>query len=152
MINVMTLRNLLKVIFFLFCAITTFLFLLIALQGIFLVRDLSFSGLDMLKLMSVSFVSVLPTTVYLGQNDSAPRKKMVFLHSLHFILTAGTVLTLLLLYGWIDTTNAIYIVLSFMVIYVTAHILIELRTRKLASEINKQINAFHSGENETHDV
>lgn len=146
----MSLKQWLKTLFLLFCCVTTFLLLLIALQGVFLYPDLALGGMDMLKLMSISFASVLPSLIFLG-SEKASRLKVIFLRILHFILTAGTVFGLQIIYGFMDATNAVYVAIVFLVIYTTAYIIIEIREKRLADRLNEKINAFHNAENETHD-
>jgi hypothetical protein len=145
----MNLKKWLKILFHLFCALTTFILLFVAFQGTFLNREISFSGIDLFKLVSISFVSVLPSFIYLGQ-ENASHKKIIFLRSLHFILTAGAVFGCLILYGWIDSSTAIASILFFLITYITASVIIEIRDRKLANKLNEKINEFHNAENETH--
>ncbi|MDR2545984.1 MAG: DUF3021 domain-containing protein [Lachnospiraceae bacterium] len=145
----MSVKVTLKTVFFLFCGVNTALVFFVGLQGVLFVEELSFSGWDMLKLISVAFASSLPTLVFAGQ-EAASRRRVIFLRTTHFILTAGTVFALLILYGMIDTSNAIYVSLIFLVIYIVAYIVIELRAKKLADKLNERINAFHNSENETH--
>ena len=145
----MKLKEGLKILFHLFCALTTFIVLFIAFQAVFLNREASFGGIDLFKLISISFVSVLPSLIFLGQ-ESASRRKSILLRSLHFILTAGAVFGCLLLYGWIDTASAMWTVLFFLVVYISASVVIEVRDKKLADKLNEKINAFHNSENETH--
>jgi len=152
----MKLNELLKVMFHLFCAVTTFLLLFMGLQGalldIYSADGPAFRGLDLLKLISIGFCSVLPTAIFYGNNNNATRVKAAILYAVHFILTAGAVFALMLIYRWIDTANAMFVFLTFLVIYLAAHIVIEMRARKLAADINKKLNAFHDSENETHDT
>jgi hypothetical protein len=145
----MSLKNTLKTMFFLSCAVTTFLFLFIALQGVFFNLEISFSDMDMLKLISVSFASSLPTLIFAGQ-ETAPHRRIIFLRILHFVLTAGAVFGLQIFYGFMDATNAAFVAVVFIVIYVTAYIIIEIREKRLADRLNEKINAFHNTENETH--
>ena len=146
----MSLKNTLKTMFYLSCAVTTFLLLFIALQGVFLNSELAFSGMDMLKLMSIAFASSLPTLLFIGQEEASHRR-IIIIRILHFVLTAGTVFGLQTIYGVMNAANAIFVAVVFLVIYITAYIIIEIRERKLADKLNERINAFHSAENETHD-
>ena len=139
-----------KILFHLFCAITTALVLFIGIQGIFFARHISFNGWDLIKLISISLASTLPSLLLAGQ-ESISRCKGIFLQSLHFILTAGAVFGLLMLYDWINAATAFYTVLVFLIIYVVAYIVIEVRARRLAKRLNERINAFHEAENEAHD-
>jgi len=147
----MKFKGLLKTMFHLFCTVTTFLLLFIGLQGIIHPQVVLFTGYDMLKLISVGFASVLPTFIFLGVYEYDSRLKTVLMYTIHFILTAGIVFSLLTFYKWIDTTNAIFAFLIFLVIYVGAHIIIDYRERQLAKALNKKLDAFHDTENETHE-
>ena len=140
----------LKILFFLFCSITTAIVLFVGTQAVISADDITFTGFDLLKLVSVSFASTLPSLIFVCQ-QSASRKKVIILSATHFILTAGSVFGLLVLYEWINATTAIYTVLCFLIVYVTAYTVIEIRGQRLAKRLNDKINAFHEAENETHD-
>jgi len=143
-------KDILKVVFNLFCGITTALILFLGIQGAFFVRDFSFNGWDLIKLLSVSLASTLPTLLILGR-ESTPRGKWVFLLAVHFVLTAGAVFGLLMIYEWINAATALYTILMFLGIYVMAYIALEIRARRLARMLNEKINAFHEAENEARD-
>jgi len=145
----MKLKDALKTIFHLFCALTTFILLFIAIQGTFLNREASFDGVDLFKLISVSFVSVLPSLIFVGQ-ETASRRKVIILRIIHFVLTAGAVFGCLIFYDWIDSASAVITVIFFLIVYITASVIIEIRDKKLADKLNERINAFHNTENETH--
>jgi len=140
----------LKILFFLFCSITTAIVLFVGVQATITDENITFTGIDLLKLVSVSFASTLPSLIFVGQRSTS-RKKVIILSATHFILTAGAVFGLLILYEWIDAATAIYTVLCFLFVYVTAYTVIEIRGQRLAKRLNDKINAFHEAENETHD-
>jgi len=146
----MKLKTKLRILFHLFCAITTALVLFIAIEDLIHFHALALDGWFLLKLVSVSFASTLPTLFLLGQ-DNVTRWIRMLLLALHFILTSGAVFGLLILYEWIDAENALYTVLFFLVIYVTAYVGLEIRSRRLAAKLNERINAFRNADNETHD-
>ena len=143
-------KDVLKVLFNLFCGITTALILFLGIQGAFFVPDFSFNGWDLIRLLSISLASTLPTLLILGR-ESATRGKWVLLLVLHFVLTAGAVFGLLMIYQWINAATALYTILMFLGIYVVAYIALEIRARRLARMLNEKINAFHEAENEAHD-
>ena len=138
-----------KIILVLACCITTFLVIFIGIQGVLLTPGMSFDEWDLLKIVSISFSSTLPSLLILGRNKDS-RLKLIFLYAIHFILTAGAVFGLLILYDWINATTALYTAAMFLGLYVAAHIIIEIRSRRLAKKINERINAIHEAENETH--
>ena len=146
----MKLKTKLRILFHLFCAITTAIVLYIAIESLILNPGFTIDGWFLLKMASVSFASTLPTLLLLGR-DTESRWIRILLLALHFILTSGAVFGLLVLYEWIDAENAIYVVLLFLLIYVTAYVGLEIRSRRLAAKLNERINAFRKAENETHD-
>ena len=145
----MKLKTKLRILFHLFCAITTAIVLFIAVENLISVTGFAIDGWYLLKLVSISFASTLPTLLLLGR-DTESRWIRILLLASHFILTLGAVFGLLVLYAWIDAENAIYTVLLFLVIYVTAYVGLEMRSRRLAAKLNERINAFRNAENETH--
>jgi len=142
-------KDVIKTLFHLFCGITTALVLFIGIQGALIASDFSFNGWDMLRLLSVSLSSSLPSLLVLGQ-ESKTRGKGVLLITLHFILTAGAVFGLLILYEWIDASTAFFTVVFFLALYIAAYTILEIRAKRLARILNERINAFHETENETH--
>ena len=146
----MSLKTKLRILFHLFCAITTAIVLYIAIESLIINPGFTLDGWYLLKIVSISFASTLPTLLLLGR-ETESRLLRILLLALHFILTLGAVFGLLVLYEWIDAENAIYVVLLFLLIYVAAYIGIEIRSRRLAARLNERINAFHKAENETHD-
>ena len=143
-------KDVLKVVFNLFCGITTALILFLGIQGAFFVPDFSFSGWDLIRFLSISLASTLPTLLILGRKPTK-RGKWVLLLASHFVLTAGAVFGLLMIYEWINAATALYTILMFLGIYVVAYTALEIRARRLAKMLNEKINAFHEAENEAHD-
>jgi len=138
-----------KILLILACCITTFQVIFIGMLGVLITPDISFGGWDLLKIASISFTSTLPSLILIGRNKDSRLKKML-MFAVHFILTAGIVFGLLILYEWINAITALYTALMFLCLYVAAHVIIEIRSRRLAKKINERINAFHEAENETH--
>ena len=139
-----------KILLVLACCITTFQVIIIGIQGVFITPGISLDGWDLLKIASIGFASTLPSLLLLGRNKDSWLKRMI-MFTVHFILTAGIVFGLLILYEWINATTALYTAAMFLCLYVAAHVVIEIRSRRLAKRINERINAFHESENETHD-
>ena len=138
-----------KTVLLLACCITTALVLFIGIQGVVSTSGITFGGWDLLKLVSVGFASTLPSLLLIGRKKDS-RLIRILLLALHFILTAGAVFGLLILYEWIDAESALYTTLMFLIIYVAAYAGLELRSHRLAKKLNERINAFHNTENETH--
>jgi hypothetical protein len=145
----MKIKDGLRMMFFLFCALTTAILLFVALQAVFIFCEVMYSGIDLLKIISISFVSVLPTFVFFGK-ETVSRIKSIILRFLHFILTAGAVFGCLVLFEWIEPANAIWTVLFFLLTYISASIALEIRDKRLADKLTEKINAFQNTENETH--
>lgn len=145
----MKLNEALKFMFYLFCVITTFEVLFVAISSSILAPNLLFDMWDLLKLPFVAFSSVLPVLI-LVRRETAPRMELRLRKVLHFVLTAAVVSGLLIYFGWMYATNAIFIAAFFLAIYIAASVIQEIREKKLAQKLNKQINAFHDAENATH--
>jgi hypothetical protein len=145
----MKIKTALKYMFHFFCAISTFMFLIIGIQAAIRYPAFTLNGLGMLKVLSTAFVAVLPTLIFIGaENDT--RKAIIIRRLLHFFITAGVTLGLQTYFGQIDAANAIVAVFAFLIIYMVMYTVIEIRAKKLADKLNERINAFHSAENETH--
>jgi hypothetical protein len=138
-----------KFMFFLFCVITTAVMIFVSVTGLIFDKDNIAVYVDMLKIPLVAFCSVLPVMIYIG-SDKAGRTGMRIRNGLHFVLTAGIVAGLLIYFGWMETSNAIFIVILFLAIYISAHTFQEIQSKKLADKLNERINEFHTTENETH--
>jgi len=145
----MKLKDAVKHVFFYFCVVNTLLILFIAMQTAFIDPPVSFTGIDLLKIMSISFGSVLPVFIYVG-SENVSRGKELLLAVLHFILTGGVVLTLHYIYDLLNRTNFLPVFAVFAVIYVICYIIFAIRDKIIANKINERINAFHGSENETH--
>jgi len=145
----MKLKDALRFMFFLFCAVSTFETLFIATLG-FINNDIFvFEAKELYKIPFVAFMSVLPVFVMI-RSETAPRPEWIARKALHFILTAGVVFTLLIYFKWIDKQNVLLVAIFFLFIYITAFAVQEIRAKRLADAINKRINAFHESENATH--
>ena len=142
----------LKFIALLFCVVTTSQVIFIGVINLIYDDGFVMTMRDLLKIPFISLTSVLPTIAYtmVKSKLQSSGAMTVLLMALHFTLTAGIVGGLLIYYGWMDATNAVFIVVFFIVIYVSAHIIQKLRDRKLAEQLNERINAFHNAKNETH--
>jgi len=134
--------------FYLSCVVTTSILFFLGLRGMIIIQE-PFDGADMLKLISVAFAGSMPTLIFVGK-ETTSRWKTIIVTSLHFVLTAGTVFGLLIFYEFIDATNTIFVAVVFLVIYITAYAVIEIRQKRLADKLNEKINAFHNAKNETH--
>ncbi|MCL2163676.1 MAG: DUF3021 domain-containing protein [Oscillospiraceae bacterium] len=148
----MRLKDTLKFMFTLFCAVTTFQVIFIGVMNLIYDNGFMMSMRDILRLPIISFLSALPMLIFVRSKTKKPlaRVKAILLQALHFTLTAGIVFGLLVYFGWVDAANAIFIVVFFLAIYISAYVFQELRDRKLAKQLNERINAFHSAENAAH--
>ena len=145
----MKLINMLKSMFLLFCAISTFMFFFIAVQAVCFDPGFSLDGRGMLKVLLIALASVLPVLIFYCK-ETISREELLLRRALHFFVTAGIVLGLQITIGWMDAANAVYVVIVFLLIYIAAYTVLEIRAKKLADKLNERINAFHGGENETH--
>jgi amino acid transporter len=147
----MKLTYALKFMFVLFCAITTFQVIFIGVLSFIFGNDSVMIMQDMLRFPFVSFASVLPTLIFVrSEKKKTPsRAETIILSALHFTLTAGIVFGLLIYFKVMTATNAAYVIVFYLVVYITAYTFMELRDRKLAKQLNKRIEALHNAENET---
>ena len=145
----MKLKAALKNMFTLFCIITTFETIFIASISWLPDQNFIFNARDLFKIPFVAFAGVLPVLI-LVRSEKTPRAELMIRKTLHFILTAGVVFGLLIYFGWMDMTNAVFIAAFFLAIYIPATVVQEIRAKKLADQLNAKINAFHKAENATH--
>jgi uncharacterized membrane protein len=95
-------------------------------------------------------MSSLPVLIFVCKPTTS-RVQALLRKIAHFVLTGGIVFSLLIYFGWMDTKNVVFIILSFLCVYIPLYIVQEIRDKKTAAQINERINATHNGENETHD-
>ena len=144
----MKLKDALKFMFVLFCVITTFETLLIAVLGAVDSMGFSFEARELYKPALVALAGVLPVLI-LVRRENAPRKEWMLRKALHFLLTAGAVFWLLIYFGWLEANNALIIMIFFLVIYISAYTVSGVRAKRLAERLNERINAFRDSENAT---
>jgi len=126
--NFMDLKTALKLVFFLFCIISTFQVLSIVLIiGPFFYTHLDrhsvfdvgiYSRLHLLELLSIALASSLPTLV-LVQNKFLSRIPLLIRRAVHFFLTFGAVCGLPIYFSWYDAS--IWLLMPFgvfLIIYV----------------------------------
>lgn len=144
----MKLKEALLFMFHLFCVITTCEILFIAGMALLFHSTLQFGPLYLLEIPLVALCGVLPVLLFVG-SEKASRLSLNLRKALHFVLTAGVVFGLLLYLGWMDTQNAVAVLVLFLLIYAGAWIVQETRERTLAKQLNERLNEFHEDENET---
>jgi hypothetical protein len=145
----MKLKYALKLMFHMFCIITTGQVFFVSVILLINEPDAVFTMREMLQMPFVALAGVLPILIFV-RSEKATRTELIVRNVLHFILTAGIVLGLLIYFGWMYASNAVIIIGFFLAIYIPAYIVQEIRDRKLAKQLNERINAFHNTENETH--
>jgi len=139
----MRVKRTLKYMIQLFCAIT-------AAQVVFISGLLAALGaneainyLTFHSTIATAFVGVLPTIIFVIGTENVSRRTYFLLVGIHFILTASFVLASLNYFGMLTQDSTIPVIIFFLVVYVTAHITSEIRTRKTIDELNKRISATH---------
>ena len=147
----MTLKDTLKFMFILFCAITTFQAIFISIFATLTGSENILYTQELYKLPLIGFLSTLPTLIFIG-SDKVSRLDLNIRKVVHLFLTAVIVFWSLTYFEWLDRENALPVAIFFMIIYITGHIIGEMRAKKLADELNKRINASHNTENATHDT
>ncbi len=145
----MNLKELLKFMFVVFCAITTIVILYIAAEILITDSLWRLSAWDLLKIEFVAFAGTLPVLILL-KRENAPRTELIIRQVLHFILTGGIIAGLLIGFGWLSAGNAAFIAALYICLYSGIYAAGELRARKLAKALNERISAFHNDQNETH--
>ena len=147
----MTIKRALLLMAISFCVASTICFLIIGLYTLFVDAPgmkSSFNGEDILGILFMAFAVTLPILLFV-RSEKASRIEIIIRRTIHFILTSGIVFGCLVYFKWINTANAIFVILAFVAMYFAGQIVMEKRERKLADELNKRINAFHNAENET---
>jgi hypothetical protein len=134
--------------FRLFCAITAFETMFIGWAGL-VDSEFTLQAAELFKIPFIAFMSVLPVFVTVTKGEPS-KLELRIRGSIHLILTAAIVATLLIYFGWLHTKNAIIIAVFFFAIYIPAKIIFERHDKKLADKMNERINAFHKAENATH--
>jgi len=146
----MSLREVLKFIFFLFCSITTVFVVSVAILFRFIVeRQVVLNEAFFIQVLAIALVCSLPTLV-LVHKEFAKRKEVILRNVIHFILTISLMLGLLNHFNWF---NAIFVTTSlivFSIIYTIAQILWNMQSKTLANEFNKRIDELRNGESATH--
>lgn len=150
----MRLKQTIITMLILFCAVTTAQVLFIGIFNLSINSEETLTFRSILRMPLIAFASVLPMLVFVRGKTEKPqtRKESIFRQALHFVLTAGIVIGLMIYFEWINTGNAIILILFFLTVYIAAYTIIVLRDRRLARQINERINAFRIAENETHTV
>lgn len=145
----MTLKDTLKFMFVLFCVITTFQTIFISIYTMIVDSDGIFYLQELYILPLIGFLATLPTLIFIG-SETASRLNLIIRTIVHLFLTAGIVFGSLAYFGQITMENILPIVIFFIAIYISVHIIAEMRAKKLADELNKRISASHNMENATH--
>jgi len=139
----MKIKRTLKYMLHLFCVITTaqvvFISVLLAVLG--LTATIDYRTLH--SIIVTAFVGVLPTIIFIIGTENVSRRTYIFLVAIHFILTTSFVFVSLYYFGMYNQESTIPTIIFFLVIYVTAHITAEIRSKKTIDELNKRINATH---------
>ena len=146
----------LKFMFVLFCAVTTLQILYMSVHLLFIILSGTYDGYpivfaasELFRVLIVAFASTLPCLIFIG-TSGLPKTLLAVRNIVHFALTAGIVFGLLFYFGTLNAFNAIGIALIFLAIYIVAAVRHSFMEKKLADELNKRIIAFHEGENATH--
>jgi hypothetical protein len=128
----------LKWYFLAFCVINTCITLFIAARFYFL-SDADTITIDYLwKIPLLAFCSVIPAFV-LFSKDNPSHREFIIRRILHFIFTAGIVVGLLLIYGWLETSYLMWFVLFFLAVFFTVTYVGFRDEKKLADKINEKI-------------
>ena len=146
----MKLKYALKFMFVQACIVTTFLVLFTGTINLTLYYDTVVPVRNILRFPLLAFATVLPSLIFVRDKSKETKKGTIIRTTLHFIFTSGIGFGLVIHFGWLDATNAIFVIAFFLVIYIFTHIYQALRDRKLAKQLNERINAFHNAENATH--
>ena len=138
----MRLKETLKFMLHLFCIITTaqviFISALSAVQGTN--SELNYQILH--SIMITAFVGVLPTIIF-AWTENVSRGIFLFSVGLHFVLTTSFVFLSLNYFEMLASDNIIQIIIFFLVLYIAAYMIAEIRIKKTINELNKRINATH---------
>jgi len=145
----MSLKEELKFMFHLFCAITAFETIYMAIAAFVNGEGFTFTARDLYKIPLVALFGVIPVLI-LVRKEQVPKTELILRRILHFIITAAVVLGSLVYFGWLVVANAIVIIVFFLAIYIGAYVVESVREKQLADKINERINAFHEAENATH--
>jgi hypothetical protein len=146
----MSLKKELKLLFFLFCIITTCECLFVGIFSLITSRDALFDAWFLIELPFIAFLSVLPTLI-LWRSETVPRVELIIRRALHFVLTAGIVCGLTIYIGWMDAVSTVVITMAFfLAVYIPVFFIAERRARSLARKINEKIDALRNDENAQH--
>jgi len=96
------------------------------------------------SIIVTAFVGILPTFIFIVPPEKVSRNFYFLLVGLHFILTFGFVFVSLNHFGTFDRERLIPMIILFLTIYITVHIITEIRNKKAVDELNKRINATHN--------
>jgi len=139
----MKIKRTLKYMLQLFCVITT-------AQVIFISGLLAVLGanakIDYRTLHSIivtTLVGVLPTIIFIIGTENVSRRTYFLLVAIHFTLTISFVFASLNYFEMLTQDSTIPTIIFFLIIYITAHVTSEIRTKKTIDELNKRINATH---------
>lgn len=148
----MRLKEILKIMFVLFCAITTFQVIFISLLNILFDEQYTITMPEMLRIPFIALCGALPMLVFFRSEKKKPpsRAYLIAIRTIHLVLTAGIVFGLLSYFEWIDAVNGVFVIAFFAIIYVCIYVVLELRANKLAREINKLLGEIHDSDIETH--
>ena len=139
----MRLKRTLIFMFQLFCAITTAQVIFISGFSAILGSNAEIDYRTLQSIIVTALVGVLPTIIFIIGTENVSRRIYFLLIGIHFILTTSLVFASLNYFGNLNQDNTIHTIILFLVIYITAHIIAELRTKKTVDELNKRINATH---------
>jgi hypothetical protein len=145
----MKIKETLRTMAFLFCNLYTSTLLTVSLLNVIWGGESTFDAWDLLKTALVVIAGVTPTFMF-AFIESASKTVYRLLTLLHFILTGAAVFGLLVLFGWVETQNAIGTGLVYVIVYIVNTLLVNARDKSLADKLNEKINAFHNSKNATY--
>ena len=132
-----------------FCVITT---IIIVLNGVTALRSedgLVLDGIGILRFPMFAFIAVLPMLMFVFF-ESRTTRGSVIIQSVHFALTAAFVILAMLVFGVPDRDAFIRSGIMMLLFFGAAVLRANIRSRRYAAEINKQLETMHREENATH--
>ena len=145
----MKLKYALKFMLMSYCVATTFqVFMLFIFATAAGSTDTVYAR-ELYSLLVISLFSALPILIFV-RKESAPRWEWILRRALHLLLTTGLVFAALIYFDWVSLENLWWVLLFFLGMYALLAVISEIRTKRLANQINARIRASHDSENASH--
>ena len=138
----MRIQKILKFMFHLFCIIVTAQVIFIGLFHTISEKNSTIDYRNFHSMIVTALVGVLPTIIFFWTEKVSRRNYSLFL-GLHFILTTSFVFISLNYFENLARDNITHTIILFLVIYIAAHLTVELRAKKKINKLNERIRATH---------